>query len=593
MFQRTIQIIVIGLAFQTSAAYEGRLVRKSVSPTGAIENAEGESFMQVEVTRAEDLLAELESKVQNQALDPSAVQVIKDLVDKELLPDLHNSHDIAQKTIDKNLDNIKKTNDASDQNQKKIKTTVEAITGKARTTHADCREEEIQKEGHKNGRCGELDTFLEAIKSPAAKPKGRDAMVKYVESTSSYMCPLGPEASALDEACKQAEKEHAEHQADCNKKQAAFELDFCTWRTQLVDECTFLNTAYDDAVQVWKDHVDVTAKLVSKWKVEYKALHKIKCYTDIWEAHSDDKPGADVYDKCKNNEADDSAMDVDPGKPADKQECDLTPVETYPGTTKFPEVEYSKFAKYAVEPLECPTNGKGTTAAPTTAAPTTAAPTTTTAAPTTTTVAPTTTTAAPTTVAPTTDMKLEGLGCCRFDGWKARNHGYRTIESCKQICRDTTDCIAADVARPRGENYDCYTFYGEGNNFNLQCGTNNQHEQCFRKTVDEGKAPCSDPNSEAAKTSAPHMIMVGNGCCRFDGWKATNHGYKTETECQEICVKEADCVAADLARPRGETYDCYTFYGNANSNFKTQCGTTNPDEICYRNSAHIDVGFST
>merc|ERR1712060_862740 len=81
-------------------------------------------------------------------------------------------------------------------------------------------------------------------------------------------------------------------------------------------------------------------------------------------------------------------------------------------------------------------------------------------------------------------MVLVGNGCCRFDGWKAKNHGYRTEESCKKKCEDDADCIASDIAREKSGKHDCYTFYGSGKNFKLQCGKK-ANEKCFRKSADE------------------------------------------------------------------------------------------------------------
>jgi len=234
------------------------------------------------------------------------------------------------------------------------------------------------------------------------KPAGRDAMVKWVEDESAYYCPKGPEATEKDEACKTAEKEHAEHKADCDRKQGQFETTFCLWRTDLMFVCDDSSRCYEKAVDVYNQHKALAEKLVEKWKVEWKSLKKIRCYVDVWMNNNDVKTAdADQYSKCKELPIDASVMEIDFGKVPAKVACDLEPVKTHPGTQEFPNVEYSKFSKYAVEPLAC--GGKEvpevtiepevTTAAPTT---TTQAPTTTTAAPTTTTQAPTTTTAAPT-----------------------------------------------------------------------------------------------------------------------------------------------------------------------------------------------------
>ena len=77
--------------------------------------------------------------------------------------------------------------------------------------------------------------------------------------------------------------------------------------------------------------------------------------------------------------------------------------------------------------------------------------------------------------------------------------------------------------------------------------------------------------------------MYGNGCCRYDGWSATHRGYKSRQECLAICAANDDCIAFDIARPNDNKYDCYTFSGSGN-NFHTECGTTNPDELCFKKS---------
>jgi hypothetical protein len=82
------------------------------------------------------------------------------------------------------------------------------------------------------------------------------------------------------------------------------------------------------------------------------------------------------------------------------------------------------------------------------------------------------------------------------------------------------------------------------------------------------------------------MIFKGNGCCRFDGWKATGMGYVTEDSCKKLCLDDDNCVAADIGRPNSSNkYDCYNFYEtNAGdvSKLVPQCGTTNPSEMCFK-----------
>lgn len=334
MFTR---VILISLAFQTAAA--SGIVRK-------------QNF---ERSKSAELLAQVERMLEGETSPPSTqVSTIKQLVDNDILPALMDEHKAATTSIENHLAHIKKCNADSTADQNKIKSGVESTTDSARQTHATCREEEKEKESTKNGACQKLDTFLDSTNTPATRPEGRDAMVKYVEDLSSYFCPKGPVATDLDDACKKAEKEHKEHQEQCNKKQYNFETDFCVWRAELIDECKNLETCYETAKMNWQSYVDEVQELVKKWKVEYKTIKKISCYVNIWLEADATEAKQDVYSKCKSSDADDSVMNVAAGEPEAQRTCDTTPVEIHPGESRFPNQEYSKFSEYAVEPLSCP-----------------------------------------------------------------------------------------------------------------------------------------------------------------------------------------------------------------------------------------------
>jgi hypothetical protein len=276
-----------------------------------------------------------------------------DLVES-LFPTLEKERDDEKAQVDVNLAAIDTCNKNSVTYQKDIKDKTEPIVGTERTAHANCREEEKNKESHKNGRCAELDTYLAAVKDAPQKPTGRDAMVKWVEEQSTYYCPKGPEASEKDEACKTAEKEHADHKAECDRKQSQFETMFCNWRTELTFVCSSQGQCYDNAVNVYNEHKALAVALVEKWKVEWKSLKKIRCYVDVWMNNNDVKTAdADQYSKCKDLAPDAKVMEIDFGTVPAKETCDLEPVKTHPGTPEFPTVEYKEFSKYAGEPLAC------------------------------------------------------------------------------------------------------------------------------------------------------------------------------------------------------------------------------------------------
>merc|ERR1719195_1601525 len=78
------------------------------------------------------------------------------------------------------------------------------------------------------------------------------------------------------------------------------------------------------------------------------------------------------------------------------------------------------------------------------------------------------------------------------------------------------------------------------------------------------------------------LQFYGNGCCRFDGWKATHQGMRSPKDCLEDCAGKDNCLAADLARPSesGNVSDCYLFSGSGH-NFGTECGQGTSSEKCY------------
>jgi hypothetical protein len=136
--------------------------------------------------------------------------------------------------------------------------------------------------------------------------------------------------------------------------QAGFELSVCTWRTELIDACSALETCYDDAVNIYDGHKAETENLVKKWKTEYAALQKIICYTDVWLNDLNAKTvDANQLDKCNSNRVDTSSMDVEFPDIPNKASCDLAPVQVHPGTPSFPKAEYSNFLDQANTPIPC------------------------------------------------------------------------------------------------------------------------------------------------------------------------------------------------------------------------------------------------
>jgi len=368
MLCRTISMLFVAQAFCQAAGSPSPLMRKkaneqvAVLPDGEIMNLDGASdsslLSMYEGKSAQKLLEDVQALVKNGG-DEEGIETIQKLVDEELIPGLQATHKATQDEVNVNLDAIKSCNTASTTKQNTVKSD-EQSTDTARKAHAACREEEKNKNSASSGRCKELDDFLNGINSPASLPGGRarEEMVKYVETVSSYFCPSGEskgdEVTKLDDACTAAEAERAKHQAECTSKQTQFESDFCTWRAELTEACDELGTCYATAVEAWKTHREATKPVIENWKVEFKSLHKIKCYVSVFMNDNDAKTvDASQYEKCKGTEADDSAMDIDFGTPADKIACDLSPVATYPGTEAFPTTEYSAFSDLVAAPLAC------------------------------------------------------------------------------------------------------------------------------------------------------------------------------------------------------------------------------------------------
>jgi len=331
----------------------------------AVWAAAGEGAQLVRTNRAEmsdsstgaKLLADVEKMARTGSTpEPGKLQVIQNIVNDNLLPDLKKEKTSAETQIGKNLAAINTCNTNAGNTLQNIKTTTEVTVGQKRTDHASCREEEKGKNSTKGSKCYELDTFLDGINVPADLPAGRPRaqMVQYVETMSTYFCPKGPEVTKLDEACTTASNEHAAHKAECDKKQATFELGFCTWKTQLEDACYAQTTCYDGAVKTHNEFVSDTKELVKKWKVEYASLQKILCYVDVWLNDKNvNTADADQYAKCNGSYVDTSPMDVTyPDVPA-KAVCDMTAVQNYPGTPGFVTAEYSNFLDHASDPIPC------------------------------------------------------------------------------------------------------------------------------------------------------------------------------------------------------------------------------------------------
>mmetsp|Transcript_23598 Transcript_23598/g.45841 ORF Transcript_23598/g.45841 Transcript_23598/m.45841 type:complete len:180 (-) Transcript_23598:562-1101(-) len=105
------------------------------------------------------------------------------------------------------------------------------------------------------------------------------------------------------------------------------------------------------------------------------------------------------------------------------------------------------------------------------------------------------------------DIVFYGAGCCRFDNWQAEARGSVTKDACSLTCRLDLDCIAADMARPQNyfalHMYECFHFYGEGDNFHTECNTEeDSRDECW--WVPDRVTPAPTPRPTPTPTPPLH-----------------------------------------------------------------------------------------
>jgi hypothetical protein len=190
-------------------------------------------------------------------------------------------------------------------------------------------------------------------------------MAEYLKIMDGYFCGKAKRAAELKQACDDAKSAYETQKTQCNEKQAAFESSFCQWRTRVSDTCTELDTCYDSAVKAYRKRNEATQALVRQWEVEHASLHKILCYTKVWLSESKDHNATAQYNECDALKPDTSAMRIKELAVPEKQTCDLTSTQNYPGTTGF-FAEYSAFPKFVRNVTACveTTSSQGPTPAP-------------------------------------------------------------------------------------------------------------------------------------------------------------------------------------------------------------------------------------
>lgn len=116
------------------------------------------------------------------------------------------------------------------------------------------------------------------------------------------------------------------------------------------------------------------------------------------------------------------------------------------------------------------------------------------------------------------------------------------------------------------------------------------------KAVDSGEttdpprgntSASGDHGSGASRmqVSLPAMIRVGDGCCRFDGWKAVNKGRQTPAKCNRLCQTKMACVAANVFVDAAGDHECILFFGFGH-NFRVECAETK-SEVCFKKNVTL------
>ena len=181
----------------------------------------------------------------------------------------------------------------------------------------------------------------------------------------------------------------------------------------------------------------------------------------------------------------------------------------------------------------------------------------------------------PTPLSLSSRMTFVGNGCCRFDGSRAPVHhvGAVTEAECQKQCLQNEECVAADIARPHGDLYDCFNWLAKSDSYNAK--PSGFHTECSTW----------DPTQKCYARQGNTMTFFGNGCCRGLGSKI-HEGMQTEKGCEQLCLQDPNCFAADVAIPQGDLCDCYTWRGA-----KRPCPIVHPEcnvhshsEKCYRKS---------
>jgi len=297
------------------------------------------------------MLTELEGMVRSGETPAfNLITTIKSLIEDDIISGIQSTRDAAAQTTADALSAIQACNNASKASEASIEASMQVSVETARSLHAACREAQKVLYDHNltdpDSYCVKLGKFLhDAHDLKIPDGSSRRQSVDYVKDASHKNLCDGTQVTELDSGCRAAEAELSDKEAECMAAQSSFESDFCTWRTQLKDNCDTLDTCHSNAVRAYQKHLNKTKILVEKWDVETAALHKILCYCNVWLSERDDGDNnrsthnATQFEVCKDQTY--APEPVNYGTPAEKVACLLTAVENYPGTSGFITQEYS------------------------------------------------------------------------------------------------------------------------------------------------------------------------------------------------------------------------------------------------------------
>lgn len=91
--------------------------------------------------------------------------------------------------------------------------------------------------------------------------------------------------------------------------------------------------------------------------------------------------------------------------------------------------------------------------------------------------------------------------------------------------------------------------------------------------------------------SAPAMMRVGAGCCRFDNWEVLNKGSQPAKACMGLCQESLACVAANVYKENDGQPGCLLFYGFG-EDFRVECSASD-GEVCYKKNVTLPAAPAT